>query len=643
MVVVEQVPVEASDIDAALADADVPVLLAVLVHLSGERRWIEAPYLPKRDIAFFAEESGGLPEEIQHEVKRAAREAIMAFHAGEGAIPPEPSADLYREMMSVVVGEEVPEEYLAMMLEEMGLRERDPDWGERPAPEQIERLDVLIVGAGMSGICAAAKLEAAGIPYRIVEKNPRLGGTWYENTYPEVGVDVPNHFYSFSFRPNPDWTGYFSKGDEIESYLETCAAELGVVDKIRFDTEVVSARYDDDAAEWIVELELADGTSETTRTNVLVSAVGQLNRPKVPDLDGLDTFEGPAFHTAEWDHTVSLEGKRVAVIGTGASAMQLARTTADVADRLLIFQRSPQWAIPSRDYHRSVSAAKQWLLNHVPFYARWYRFTLAWRFGDHLHPTVKRDPDFPHPERAVSKRNDRHREFLTDYIVSELGERQDLLEKVLPDYPPYGKRILVDNEWFRTVGRDDVELITSAVARVTPTGVVTESGEEHAADVIILATGFEATRLLWPMEVRGRSGKTIREIWGDDDSRAYLGLTVPDFPNLFCLYGPNTNLGHGGSIVFIAECQVRYLLGCLMQMLEGDIAALECKQEAYDDYNARLDEAHAGMIWTHPGMDTWYRNKHGRVVSIMPWRLVDYWQMTREPDLDDYHVIRRSD
>ncbi|MGI9658296.1 MAG: flavin-containing monooxygenase [Gaiellaceae bacterium] len=642
MVAVAQIEVTRADVERALADADVPVLLMVLVHLTGERKWIEEPYRPERDMSFFAEESGGLPEDIQLEVKDAACQAIVDYHDGQLDLPIEPSEDLYAQMMDVCVGQDVPDEYVEMMLEEMGLRRRDPSWRERPEPAELADLNVLIVGAGMSGICAAAKLEEAGIAYTVIEKNERLGGTWYENTYPEVGCDVPNHFYSFSFRPNPDWTGYFSKGEEIETYLEDSAIEFGITERIRFSTEVVRATYDETRSEWQVELRLPDGSSETQTATVLVSAVGQLNRPKLPKIDGLDSFEGPSFHTAQWDHDVDLRGKRVAVIGTGASSMQLARTTADVAERLLIFQRSPQWAIPSRDYHRSVSVAKQWLLNHVPYYARWYRFTLAWRFGDHLHPTIKRDPDWPHPDRAVNKRNDRHREFLTDYIVEELGDRVDLLEKVLPDYPPYGKRILVDNEWFRTVARDDVDLITSAVARVTPTGVITESGEEHEVDVIVLATGFEATRLLWPMDVRGRDGQTIREVWGDDDSRAHLGLTVPGFPNLFCLYGPNTNLGHGGSIVFIAECQVRYLLGCLMRMVEDDIAALECTQQAYEDYNTRLDDEHAGMIWTHPGMDTWYRNQHGRVVSIMPWRLVDYWQMTREPDMADFDVIGKS-
>ena len=642
MATVEQIPVTRDDVDAALADADMPVLLMVLVHLTGERKWIEEPFLPKRDIAFFADESGGLSDDAQQEVRDAASQAVLAFHEGRLDIPAEPPEALYNEMMSVCVGEEVPEEYLLMLLEEMGLRSRDPEWSKQPDPSELAGLSVLIVGAGVCGICVAAKLEAAGVDYRIVEKNDRLGGTWYENRYPEVAVDVPNHFYSFSFRPNPDWSEYFSDAEEIEAYLESCAEEFGIVERIRFDTEVTRASWDSERNEWRVELELADGSIETTTANVLVSAVGQLNRPKIPAIKGLDSFDGPLFHTAGWDHSVSLEGKRVAVVGTGASAMQLVRTTADAAERLFIFQRSPQWAIPNPDYHRSVSEAKHWLISHVPFYGRWYRFTLAWRFGDHLHPSIQRDPDWPHPERAVSKRNDRHRQFLTDHIVNELGERTDLLEKVLPDYPPYGKRILIDNDWFKTMTRDDVELITSAVAEVTPSGVVTADGEEFDVDVIVLATGFEATRLLWPMEAVGRDGKTVREVWGDDDARAYLGLTVPAFPNLFCMYGPNTNLGHGGSIIFIAECQTRYLVGCLMRMIEGGIAALECKPEVYDDYNERLDEAHGRMIWTHPGMDTWYRNKYGRVVSIMPWRLVDYWNMTLAPDLDDFHLIGPS-
>ena len=623
-------------IRAALAAADIPVLCMVLVHLTGERRWIEAPFLPVRDISFFADESGGLTADVQAQVREAAFAALVALR--DGAALPEslPTDELFAEMMSVCVAERVGDDYVPMMLEEMGLRDRNEPWQRAVQPVPPPGFRVLVVGAGMSGICLAGKLEAAGIPYTVVEKNAALGGTWLENTYPEVGCDVPNHVYSFSDRPNPDWSGYFSKGPEIWDYLERCARELGVLPHIRYGAEATTVTYDEEGALWTAQLRLADGTTDEVTASIVVSAVGQLNRPKLPKIDGLDSFAGPAFHTAQWRHDVDLTGKRVAVIGTGASAMQLLRTTAERAERVVILQRSPQWAIPSPDYHRQVGPEKKWLLEHVPFYAGWYRFTLAWRFGDHLLPSVQIDPNWPHPERSVSARNDRHREYLSDYIRAELGDRPDLLAKALPGYPPYGKRILVDNHWFRTLTRGNVDLVTDGIERITPTGILLETGEEIPVDVIVLATGFETSRMIWPMAMIGRDGVTLRDLWGDNDAQAYLGITVPGFPNLFCLYGPNTNLGHGGSIIFVAECQVRYVMACLTLLLERGLTTLEVRAEVHEEYNRRLDEAHAGLIWTHRGMDTWYRNEHGRVVSILPWRLVDYWRLTREPDIADF-------
>ena len=630
------------DIARILQAADVPVLLMVLYQLTHDGRWLQPPFQPKRDISFFADESGGMPEEVQAEVRAAALDVLCDVHNGTREIPPRPSDEDISRMMSVCMGEMIPVEYVPMMLEEMGLRRRDPEWQAKPPTHEVEDFQVLVIGAGMSGILAACKLREAGISYHIVEKNPRLGGTWFENRYPEVGCDVPNHFYSYSFRPNPDWSGYFSKGDEIEAYLERCALEFGVRSDIRFRTEVLSAHYHTASARWEVLLRLPEGQQETRYFNVVISATGQLNRPKMPQIEGLETFKGPAFHTARWPENLALEGKRIAVIGTGASAMQLVRTTAEKASHLTIFQRSPQWAIPSRDYHRTVSAEKKWLFHHVPFYLGWYRFTLAWRFSDQLLKTIERDPEWPHPERSVNYRNDRHRERLTEYLLSEIGERTDLVPKVLPDYPPYGKRILVDNEWFKTLKRDNVALVTEDVVRITPDGVVTADGVEHEVDVLILATGFEATRLLAPMEVVGAAGKSLREIWGDDDAAAYLGITVPGFPNFFCLYGPNTNLGHGGSIIMISECQVRYIMACLMRMLEQNIVAIDCKPEVHDEFKRKLDAEHAKLVWTTPGLVNWYRNKAGRVVSVMPWRLVDYWTFTREPDFQDYQLKRRA-
>lgn len=622
---------DAAAIRQAIAGADIRVLLMVLFHLSGDRRWLNEPFRPQRDIRLFADESAGLPQELQAQV-RAAVFAALEQGIGEPRIGA-PDEALLVEMMSAFNGEPVPKEYAPLVLEEMGFRPRDVA-APANAPQSFH---VLIIGAGMSGLCAAIKLEQLGIAYTVIEKNPDVGGTWYENTYPDCRVDTPNHFYSFSFAPNHDWSRYFSPRDELYAYLRDCAQRFGVRRRIRFDTTVQALCWDE--AERIWRVEVRDNNGATTLcANAVISAVGQLNRPQLPNIEGLDDFTGPLFHSARWPDGIDLAGKRVAVIGTGASAMQLVPRVAEQAAQLTIFQRSPQWARPSPDYHREVGDGTRWLLHHLPFYAAWYRFGLFWRFGDGLHRSLQKDPDWPHPERSLNRTNDRHRQEIARYIEEELGHDAGLIAKAMPDYPPFGKRILVDNGWFRTLRRDNVHLETGAIARVTPTGIAMADGAAHDFDAIILATGFKASGMLGDIEVKGRDGRTLREQWGEDDPRAYLGIAAPGFPNLFFLYGPNTNLGHGGSIIFHAECQVRYVMACLAELLANNAASMECRQEAHDAYNARVDAAHEQMIWTHPGMQTYYRNTAGRVVTNSPWRLVDYWWMTRAPDLADYHL-----
>src|SRR5581483_1725265 len=295
-------------------------------------------------------------------------------------------------------------------------------------------------------------------------------------------------------------------------------------------------------------LRAGDGRRERLCANVVISATGYLNRPTYPDIEGLADFAGPCLHTARWRPDVDIAGKRVAVLGTGASAMQLVPAIAGVARRVIVFQRSPQWGLPNPNQPRTVSPATQLLMRDVPFYLGWYRLRLVWNFGDRLFPALQIDPDWPHPERAVNAVNDRHRQFLTKYILAELGSRSDLAGKCVPTYPPYGKRPLLDAGWFRTVARPDVDLVT-------------DPGEEIPADVLVLATGFQNLNLLAPIEVRGRSGRTLRETWGEDDATAHLGITVPDFPNFFMLLGPNTIAGHGGSAALGIEMEVRYIMG----------------------------------------------------------------------------------
>jgi 4-hydroxyacetophenone monooxygenase len=624
-------------LEQALAGAHLATLLMVLVHLTGDRSWLDERYRPARPRGPRDPDDGDLPEDVQAEIRAAALVAMRRWRDGL-CEPVIPSSDQLVEMMSVCVGQPVAEEYTEMVAEEIGLRDRDDIWANEHTAGTRENFGVVVVGAGFSGLCLAIKLERARIPYVVIEKNDTVGGTWLENAYPGCGVDSPSHLYQYSFAPNPDWPGYYSQRDQIKAYLERCADRYDVRRRIRFGTEVRRAAWNEERSVWELEVAGADGRVERLDTNVLVSSVGQLNRPKVPAIECAETFAGPAMHTAQWDPAVEVAGRRVVVIGTGASAMQLVPALAGVAAHVTVLQRSPQWAVPNPNLRRAVSDDTRWLLANVPFYSGWYRFRQFWLWNDNIHPTLQIDPEWPHPQRSISASNDAHRVFLTEHIERTLEGRPDLLRKCLPTYPPYGKRMLMDAGWFQTVRRDDVALVTEPVERITPGGVRTADGTEHAADVLVYATGFEAQKLLWPMDVRGRDGLTIREAWGDDDARAHLGITVPEFPNLFCLYGPNTNLGHGGSVVFHAELQVRYVMGMLRKMLERDLAAVEVRRDVHDEYNERVDAAHERMIWTHPGMDTWYRNARGRVVTNSPWRLVEYWRMTREPDLTEYRL-----
>jgi 4-hydroxyacetophenone monooxygenase len=544
-------------------------------------------------------------------------------------------------MMSVCVGENVPRDYTDMTMEEMGFASREVRWNAQPAGAELERFRVLVVGCGFSGLCAAGRLRELGIAFDIVDKNPELGGTWFENNYPEAGVDTPNHYYSYSFAPNLTWTSNYSKRDEVVAYQRAVADKLGLRERIEFGVQVEQMRWDDEQSVWEICLRDANGVVSQRRYQAVISATGQLNQPKIASIRGLEQFAGPTWHSARWRHDVPLEGKRIAVVGTGASAMQFLRSVAARAAKVTVFQRSPQWARPPQDYHGTVSHGERWLLENIPYYYPWYRFGLMWRFGDGLLPTVRRDPSWPHPERAMNYRNDRQRQQMTEYLLAQLEGRPDLVAKCLPDYPPYGKRILIDNGWYQALKRPNVELVTEAVDRIETDAVIAADGSRHEVDAIILATGFEAARMLGSMTVLGRSGQPLAEAWSDDDPRAYLGITVPDYPNLFVTYGPNTGLAHGGSLIFVIECQVRYITTLLRNMIERSVDRLEVRRDVHDRYIEKVDAEHAELVWTHPGMNNWYRNRRGRVFGPMPFRLVDYWRFTREPDLDDFEARPR--
>jgi len=623
----------------ALAAADLRVLLMVLYHLSGDTRWLADPFRPKRDVSLIADESAGLAPESAQAIRAAAAE-ILSAPSLQGVVG-DPGDELMVRMMSACLGEAVPPEYAPLMREEMGFCARQVAWeGATPALDAA-RWQVIIVGAGASGIALGANLVKLGVPFVVLEANDQVGGTWHVNTYPGCGVDTPNHAYSFSFGKPHRWTRYFAGQPEIEDYLVGSARECGVTPHIRFGTRVTAAVWDEAALAWRVKVEGPDGVGEVVGA-ILVSAIGQLSQPSIPQLTGMADFAGACFHSSHWPSDLDVAGKRLAIIGTGASSMQIVPAVVDRVQSIAVYQRSAQWARPIPRYHDPIGSGAQWLMQHVPFYAAWFRFTMVWRYGDGLLPTLRKDPAWPHPQRSLNRANDRHREQMTAHIVASLGERTDLLPKCLPTYPPYGKRILLDSGWYSAIKRPNALLITEDIARIRPDGVETADGQVRAADVIVLATGFKVAQMAARLGIHGRNGQALSEAWKDDNPSAYLGITVPGFPNFFCMQGPNTGLGHGGSAIFQAECQARYIAGCVVAMAERKIAAIEVKKSVHDDYVRRVDTAHEAMIWTHPGMSTYYRNKAGRVVSVMPWRLVDYWAMTHAPRFDEYELTPAS-
>jgi len=627
-------------LDDALPDANVPTLLMTLLHLTGDTRWLGDRYQCTHIRGIDDHDSGGLPPEVQAEVRQAAREAIVAWKRGRAPVLPAPEIDQLVEMLRRSVGEDVPDAYGPMVTAWLG---NDPAWriDQRDSTRAPAGFHVVVIGAGVAGLCASIRLQGAGIAHTVIEKNDEVGGTWYENRYPGAGVDTPNHIYSYSFA-QADWTRYFALREEIQAYFVEVSHRFGVRQHIRFNTRVVSATYNEAGMDWSVRVRDGQGRGEVLRANVVISAVGLLNVPKMPDIEGLSSFKGPCFHSARWPDGLDVRGKRVAVIGNGASAMQIVPAIASQVAQLTVFQRSKQWAAPFERFQKPVPASARFLLKEVPYYQPWYRQRLAWIFNDRIHTSLQIDPEWPHPERAINHRNDRHREMFVKYIQAELGERQDLLPAVLPDYPPFGKRMLMDNGWFRAATRENVRIVNDGIARIEPDAVVTTDGTRHEVDILVVCTGFDAINLLSSFELVGRDGRTVREAWDAQGAQAYLGVATPGFPNFFMLAGPNTALGHGGSVVALLETQVQYVLTLIRDALNqhGEPFEIEVRRDVHDAYNLRVQEAHARMIWTHKGMTNWYRNTRGRVVAPMPFRNDDYWHMTRRHGLGDYLVRR---
>ena len=495
-------------------------------------------------------------------------------------------------------------------------------------------MTVAVVGAGMSGLLAAHRLRQAGIDVVVLEKNADVGGTWLENTYPGCRVDVANNLYSYSFAQTA-WPQHYSSQDVLLGYFRRFAEAFDLRSLIRFSTEVVEATWSEDDQRWTVRTRAADGTEDEVVADAVISAVGQLNRPRYPDIEGMGDFDGPAFHSARWDHSVDLAGKRVVVIGTGASAMQLIPAIAPEVGELTVLQRTPAWLVPTPDYYQDIPAGMTWLFAHLPSYGQWYRLWLFWRNHEGLLPAAVVDPAWD-GEESVSPANELVRQLLVAYLEEQYADRPDLLEATMPHYPPIAKRVIRDDgTWPATLKQDHVHLVTGAVERIEPAGVRTADGVLHEADVLVYGTGFTASEFLVPMRIVGRDGVELHDAWSGE-ARAYLGITVPGFPNLFCCYGPNTNIVINGSIIYFSELEVRYVLEALRLLATSGQHALDPPPGGPRRVQRRGRRGQRGHGLGASSVSSWYKNASGRVAQNWPWSLLEYWQRTRTVDPGDY-------
>jgi 4-hydroxyacetophenone monooxygenase len=625
------------EIAEALLDVSIPTLMLSLVHMSGDPELIRGALKPAG--LFLNEVQGYMSEEDKAAVRKIALQVITDYR-DRGCPEPEPvSAELLHEMMQWLVCEPVPAEYVPMVLEEMELDGRDARATGQVRKSAREDFGVVVIGCGESGLLAGIRLKEAGIPFTIVEKNAGVGGTWYQNTYPGARVDVGNHFYCYSFEPTDHWTHFFAEQPELQSYFQGVMDKYDIAPHVLWETEVTEASWNDADATWTVRVLGRDGATTRLTARAVISAVGQLDRPHVPLIEGQHDFAGPAFHSSAWDHSVDLRDKQVAMIGAGASGFQIAPTIAPDVNRLTVFQRTAQWMFPNPNYHESVGPGVQWALRHLPFYGRWYRFLIFWPGCDKGLDAARVDPDYPDQKKAVSEINEITRIMFTEWITSQVGDDEDLRAKVVPDYPATGKRTLQDNgSWLKTLTRDNVELVRTGIDHIEADAVVTDDGTRYPADVIVYATGFEHTKMLWPITIRGRDGEVLSERWGERPS-AYLGITIPGYPNFFCMNGPGTWLASGGSLIFHSECQMRYISECLEMLIEGGHATMEPTVEKTTDWHDRSQAEMAKMVWAHPTIKhSFFKNSFGEIHTLSPWRLVDYWTWTREPDPGDFVI-----
>ncbi|ADP81921.1 flavin-containing monooxygenase [Pseudofrankia inefficax] len=630
-------------IDDAVQYADPMALRGLLYQLTGDESVAATKVGPVPGYVG-GNLSFGLtdPADIAFLRARAARFLKERRDGGAPPIGPGPVERLARSLALAGGMAELPAEDVELWVEELSLDPwaRGLTWERPPEPDRLAEFSVVIIGGGMGGLNVAAQLKHAGLTFTLLEKNSGVGGTWYENRYPGARVDSPSRAYTHILGVEFDTPSPWCSQGENETYFNWFTDRFGLREHIEFDTEVTTVTWDESGAFWEV---VADGPGgrRVLRANVVISAVGLLSRPSLPRITGMDTFAGRSFHTARWPQDFDPDGRRVAVIGTGCSGVQLVPELANLAGHVTVFQRTPQWLFEHDGYRSPFPDQVRWLDRNFPYHPHFMRFRTNWLLGPYLSgPLREIDPDFVDPF-ARSAVNKQIRDERIAFIGKKLASRPELVEKMIPPHPPFSTRpVQVDSRYnmYDAIMRDDVTLVTEGIDRITPAGVRTVDGAEHEVDAIVYATGFRANECLWPMEVLGRDGRSVHDLWAKDGPRAYLGAMLPGFPNFFLIYGPNMNPYGGLGVVNHQEMVTRFLLDCVKEVLVTGKRSVEVTEAAYWDYNDQLDAREKYKIYKDERANSYYRNEHGRSVTNCPFPGNEMWHRLRHPNFDEVLV-----
>lgn len=621
-----------AELRANLMQADAGVLVCVLAQLTGDAGVVDRFGPLIEHVADPPERIGVTDEQTRSALADAIIAAVDA--PATDAVEKVTDREFFALLLSTGLGSEVDDEQVDLLLEQGGFRPSAPTLPRTVAIPDTTTM--AIIGAGIAGIAVALAAAEEGVSFEIFDRNHEVGGTWLTTTYPGIGVDTPSAYYSLSREVNPNWTNYYPQGAEYQDYLVALADKHQLREHIRFGTEVEALWWDEERGQWQIHTVGADGTRSVSHAGVVVTAAGYLNRPRWPDVKGRDTFAGVSVHSAQWDSSLDLTGKRVAVIGAGCTAVQIVDACVDEVEHLTVFQRQPHWVAPRKRPSDDVPEHRRYLGKHLPYYANWHRLKSYWATADNNYPVILQDPQWAAEHLSISPANDVLLQLCRDYIDRTFGAGSELAKKVTPDFAPYGKRIIRDpGGYYAALTRDHVDVEASEPAEINARGIVTADGRQIDLDVIIYATGYHLD-FLSTVDIRGRDGRKLSEEWGDSP-RAYRGGTVPGFPNLFITSAPNYSPGHGAGANFSMEVLAHYIIECLQLMALRGATTMEVTREAYENYVAGIDEAMSRTVWCHtPNAHTYYRSSSGRVVVSTPFRLVDLWQQHRAPIEEDF-------